>query len=124
MPLHLGGDGLVGRRPLQSGYSASFRALLVRTHDGGKYWPWEWTILRLVVGKQEFRVDLALNCWGIGVDLVETDDWSIHLGPLDIECEYDKFYDLDDEWLKPPLLRLFSKVREPRECERKPVRHD
>lgn len=59
--------------------------------DGGSYWPWEWTILRVIIGKQEFRVDLALNYWGVGVDLVETDDWSIHLGPLDIECEYDKF---------------------------------
>src|SRR4029077_12785843 len=84
----------------------------------------QWTILRLVVGKQEFRVDLALNCWGIGVDLVETDDWSIHLGPLDIECEYDKLYNLDDEWIRPADLRLFSKVREPCECEREPVRHD
>ena len=43
--------------------------------DGGRYWPWEWTILRVIIGKQEFRVDLALNYWGIGVDLVETDDW-------------------------------------------------
>src|ERR1700733_3480385 len=50
--------------------------------DGGRYWPWEWTILRVIIGKQEFRVDLALNYWGIGVVLVETDDWSIHLGPL------------------------------------------
>jgi hypothetical protein len=38
-------------------------------HDGGKYWPWDWTILRIVIGKQEFRFDLALNYWGIGVDL-------------------------------------------------------
>ena len=29
--------------------------------DGGKHWPCHWTILRLVVGKQEFRFDLALN---------------------------------------------------------------
>ena len=40
------------------------------------------------------------------------------------KCEYDKFYDLDDEWLKPPLFRLFSKKREPCECKREPVRHD
>ena len=88
--------------------------------DGGKYWPWDWTILRVVIGKQEFRFDLALNYWGIGVDLVETDDWSIHLGPLDIECEYDKFYDCDDDWVRPADLRLFSKVREPCECEHHP----
>jgi hypothetical protein len=79
------------------------RALLVRM-QGGKYWPWDWTILRVVAGKQEFRVDLALNYWSVGVDLVKTDDWSIHLGPLDIECEYDKFYDLDDAWIGRPIF--------------------
>lgn len=46
-----------------------------------------------------------------------TDDWSIHIGPVDIECEYDKFYD-DDVYIHPPvLLRLFSKARTPCECE-------
>lgn len=86
-------------------------------HDGGRYWPWEWTIVRVVVGKQEFRVDLALNSWGLGIKMHHTDDWSIHIGPLDIECEYDKFCD-DDIYTTPPvLLRLFSKAREPCECE-------
>jgi len=85
--------------------------------DGGKYWPWEWTILRVVVGKQELRADLALNDWGLGISMHQTDDWSIHLGPFDIECEYSKFYD-DDTWTKPAAhLRVFSKVREPCECE-------
>ena len=124
MPWHLGCDASGGTA---NPYSLAVVLPFVRfwcERDGGKYWPWDRTILRLVVGKQEFRVDLALNCWGIGVDLVETDDWSIHLGPLDIECEYDKFYDLDDEWIRPADLRLFSKVREPCECEREPVRHD
>ena len=47
----------------------------------------------------------------------ETDDWSIHLGPLDIECEYGKFYD-DDLYMTPAAhLRLFSKARKPCECE-------
>ena len=49
----------------------------------------KWTVLHVVIGKQEFRFDLTLNYWGIGVDLAETDN--CHLGPLDIECEYDKF---------------------------------
>jgi hypothetical protein len=74
-------------------------------------------ILRVVVGKQEFRTDLALNYWGIGIGMHETDDWSIHFGPIDIECEYDKFYDTDDEWLGPAHLRLFSKIRKPCACE-------
>jgi hypothetical protein len=85
--------------------------------DGGTYWRWDWTILRIVVGKQEFRTDLALNDWGLGISMHNTDDWSIHLGPIDIECEYDKFYD-DDLYTKPAAhLRLFSKAREPCECE-------
>ena len=92
-------------------------------HEGGKYWPWEWTILRMVVGKQEFRTDLALNYWCIGIKMHETDDWSIHLGPIDIECEYDKFYD-DDRYTVPAAhLRLFSKARELCDCELEDVDH-
>ncbi len=55
--------------------------------DGGSYWRWDWTILRIVIGKQEIRTDLALNNWGLGFVMHETDDWSVHVGPLDIECE-------------------------------------
>jgi hypothetical protein len=84
--------------------------------DGGKYWQWDWTMLLVVVGKQEFRADLALNDWSLGVVMHETNDWSIHIGPIDVECEYGKFYDLDD-WVEPAHLRLFSKVRENCECE-------
>jgi hypothetical protein len=85
-------------------------------HEGGGYWPWVWTILRVVVGKQEIRADLALNDWGFGVWMKHTNDWSIHIGPIDIECEYDKFYD-DDLYITPAAhLRLFSKAREP--CQR------
>ena len=93
-------------------------------HDGGSSWPWEWTILRVVIGKQEIRADLALNYWGLGVVVHQTDDWSVHLGPLDIECEYNKFYDRDDRSLGPADVRLFSKVREPCECEHEPVPQD
>lgn len=86
-------------------------------HDGGRYWPWDWTILRVVIGKQEFRADLALNIWGVGLDISWTDDWSIHLGPIDIECEYDKFHDAPEDWIGKAHLRLFAKVRERCECE-------
>lgn len=92
-------------------------------HEGGEYWPWDWTILRVVVGKQEFRADLALNDWGLGISMHETDDWSIHLGPIDIECEFDKFYD-DDLYTKPAAhLRLFSKARDRFECELDDIDH-
>ena len=85
--------------------------------DGGKYWQWDWTIFRIVIGKQEIRTDLTLNNWGVGICVHQTADWSIHFDPIDIECEYDKFYD-DDLYTKPPvLLRLFSKTRQPCECE-------
>ncbi len=45
-------------------------------------------------------------------------DWTI-----DIECEYDKFYD-DDRYTKPAAhLRLFSKARELCECELEDMDH-
>jgi len=92
-------------------------------HEGGEYWPWTWTVLRVVVGKQEFRTDLALNYWGIGISMHETNDWSIHLGPIDIECEYDKLYD-DDLYTKPAAhLRLFPTARDRFECELEDIDH-
>jgi hypothetical protein len=88
-------------------------------HDAGSYRRWDWTILRIVIGKREIRTDLALNYWGVGFVMHETDYWSVHFGPIDIECEFDKFYDDDDdEWIGPANLRLFSKVRVRCECER------
>ena len=27
------------------------------------------------------------NYWGLGFVIHETDDWSVHFGPIDIECE-------------------------------------
>jgi hypothetical protein len=65
----------------------------------------------LVIRKQEFRTDLALNDWGLGISMHNTDDWLIHFGPIDVECEYDKFYDFDDDWITPAQLRIFSKMR-------------
>jgi hypothetical protein len=91
--------------------------LLQFEHKGGKYWAWEWTILRVIVGKQEFRTDLALNDRGLGIAMFETDDWSIHIGPISIECEFDKFYDDDLHMTPAAHLRLFSKPREPCRCE-------
>jgi hypothetical protein len=76
--------------------------------EAGRYLQWDWTMLRVVVGRQEFRADLTLNNWSLGIVMNQTGDWSIHLGPLHIECEYDKFYD-DDLYTKPAVhLRLFN----------------
>jgi hypothetical protein len=80
--------------------------------------------LRVVVGRQEIKTDLALNYWGVGFVMHETDDCSVHLDPLDIECEYDNVYDTDDKWIGRAHLRIFSKVREPCECERQQRTHD
>src|SRR5689334_3983690 len=82
-------------------------------HEGGSYWRWDWTILRIVIGRQEFRTDLTFNDWGLGVVMHQIDDWSIHFGPIDIECEYDNFYDDDLYTQHAAHLRLFSKVRQP-----------
>jgi hypothetical protein len=94
--------------------------------DGGSYWRCDWTILWIVIGKQEIRTDLALNYWGLGFVMHETDDWSVHFGPIDIECKFDKSYDDDDdddEWIGPADLRLLSKVRVRCECERQHGSH-
>jgi hypothetical protein len=71
----------------------------------------------VALGEQQFRADLALNCWCLGMQMLDIDDWSIHVGPIDIECEYGKFYDDDDKSVGAAHVRRFSKVREPCECE-------
>jgi hypothetical protein len=57
-------------------------------HEGGQYWPWDWTILRVVIGKQELRTDLALNNWSLGIALFETDDWSALRNGAASECRF------------------------------------
>jgi hypothetical protein len=78
-------------------------------HDG---WDLDWFLLRFLIRKQELRLELDLHGWLIGIKMVETNDWSIHLGPLDLECEWNKLYK-NDEWPMTPTFRLFSKA-EPR----------
>ena len=75
-------------------------------------WDVDWFLLRFLIGKQELRLELDLHGWLIGVKMFETNDWSIHIGPLDLECEYGKLCS-NDEWPMRPTLRLFSKA-EPR----------
>ena len=73
-------------------------------------WDLDWFLLRSLIGKQELRLELDLHGWLVGIKMFETTDWSIHIGPLDLECEYGKLY-RDDERPMRPTLRLFSKAR-------------
>jgi hypothetical protein len=75
-------------------------------------WDLDWFLLRFIIGKQELRLELDLHGLLVGVKMFQTNDWSIHFGPLDLECEYGKLY-RNDEWPMKPTLRLFSKA-EPR----------
>jgi len=91
-----------------------FMMLSVERTNEPKDNPWDldWFLLRFLIGKQELRLELDLHGWLIGVKMFETRDWSAHLGPLDLECEYSKMF-RNDEWPMKPTLRLFSKA-EPR----------
>jgi hypothetical protein len=77
----------------------------------------------VAIGQQEFRCDLALNYWGLGISMHETGDWSIHLGPMDIECGYGKLCDMDEEWIESAYIRLLSKARVTWDCELDDIDH-
>jgi hypothetical protein len=81
----------------------------------GTGWDCDWFWLRFIIGKQEMRLELDLHSWFVGIKMFETDDWSIHLGPLDLECEYGKL-SCNDEWPMKPTLRLFSKDDQRCDC--------
>jgi hypothetical protein len=83
-------------------------------------WSWGWSLLRLTIWRTEFRLDVDLSLWGLGFTCVEFDDCGIYLGPLNVQVETDKMYDVD---FPPgvPTLRLFfpadrSVQRWPPEC--------
>jgi hypothetical protein len=69
-------------------------------------WRWSWSLLRLTVWKTEHRLDLDLNDWSIGLACIELDDFSLHLGPLNIQIETDKFF-ADEFPPGVPTLGLF-----------------
>jgi hypothetical protein len=71
----------------------------------GASWRWGWTLARLTVRKTEFRLDLDLNDWRIGLACVEFDDFSVHLGPFNVQIEAKKFF-ADDFPPGVPTLRL------------------
>ncbi len=72
----------------------------------GTSWQWGWSLARLTIWKTEFRLDLDLNDWTIGIACAELDDFSVHLGPFNIQIETNKFF---AESFPPgvPTLRLF-----------------
>jgi hypothetical protein len=72
-------------------------------------WDLDWFLLRFIIGKQELRLELDLHGWLVGIKMFQTNDWSIHLGPLDLECEWNKLF-RNDEWPMKPTLRLLSKA--------------
>jgi hypothetical protein len=81
----------------------------------GTGWDCCWFLLRFLFSKQELRLELDLHGWLVGIKIFETRDWSIHVGPLDLECEYGKLY-RNDEWPMKPTLRLFSKTAPGCDC--------
>jgi hypothetical protein len=81
-----------------------------RNHEYvGNGWDCCWFLLRFLIGKQELRLELDMHGWLVGIKMFETNDWSIHLGSLDLEFEYGKLY-RNDGWPMRPTLRLFSKA--------------
>jgi hypothetical protein len=69
-------------------------------------WQWAWSFARLTIWKTEFRLDLDLNIWFLGVYLGDWRDFGIYLGPLNIQIETGKGFDED---FPPgvPVRRLF-----------------
>jgi hypothetical protein len=68
--------------------------------------PWGWSLLRLTIWKTEFRLDLDLNIWGLGVTCVELDDLGVYVGPFNIQIETGKMYNVN---FPPgvPTMRVF-----------------
>ena len=54
-----------------------------------------WTLKRSVVPKWklELRLEFDLNLWMVGYVMADTHDHGLYLGPLNLQIEYDKFYD-------------------------------
>jgi hypothetical protein len=78
-----------------------------QTNHRQKPWSWGWSLLRLTVWKTEFRLDLDLNIWGIGLNCVEWDDCGIYVGPFNLQIEMDKMFDVDFPAGVPTLRLLF-----------------
>jgi hypothetical protein len=68
---------------------------------------WSGTLRRFVVAKWklEVRVEYDLNIWRFGYIMADTHDHGIYLGPLNVQIEYDKFYDWPDDGSLPARLQ-------------------
>jgi len=69
-----------------------------RHSDGA--WPWCWSLCRLTVRKTEFRLDLDLHIWQLGLNIPDAVDFALYIGPLNIQIETGKGY----RWNCPPCL--------------------
>jgi hypothetical protein len=91
-------------------------------------WLWGWGLLRLTIWKTEFRLDLDLNIWGLGVTCVEFDDLGIYVGPLNLQIETGKMFDVDFPPSVPTLRLLFPADRSvqpwPPRCDCEPPEFD
>lgn len=63
-----------------------------------------WSIARVTVWKTEFRLDVDLNFWMIGIQGA-LDDFGLYLGPFNIQVETGKGWNWDDEL---PIYRFFK----------------
>ena len=67
---------------------------------GRKVPSWGGTLVRLIVGKLEMRLELDWNIWRVGVVMADPDDWGFYLGCLNIQAEYGKFWWDNSDWRK------------------------
>jgi hypothetical protein len=90
-------------------------------------WPWGWSLLRMTIWKTEFRLDLDLNIWGIGLTCVEFDDLGIYVGPFNVQIETNKMFDVDFPPGVPTLRVAFPPDRSvqpwPPRCDCDPSGH-
>jgi hypothetical protein len=75
-------------------------------HGSNNSSPWGWSLARLIIWKTEFRLDIDLNLWSVGLACTKFDDFSVHLGPMNIQIETNKFF-ADDCWPGVPTVRFF-----------------
>lgn len=74
---------------------------------------WAGTLYRHVIQKRrlEFRLDYDLNIWRIGYMMADAHDHGIYLGPLNLQIEYNKFWDWPDLDMRPERLQCRCELR-------------
>ncbi len=68
---------------------------------------WSRTLYRVVIPKRklEFRLEFDLNIWNVGYMMGDLRDHGIYFAPVNLQIEYDKFYDWLDDHTPPPRLQ-------------------